>query len=148
MFSTLLDWASAKPALRRPFMLLWRRAWRLRRATLARAVLIIRDGNGRVLVLSPEPLRLPSIDVHGWDAITTQAEDGLRRLVQASAPSLIAIDGTPGPEGVTFLYGATCDGDASSEEHLWLDPDLAVSCLTKGDSRLLRLCVAPPCNAP
>ena len=130
-------------------MQIWRQAWRVRRATLARAVLVVRDVKGRVLVLSSsKPLRLPSIEVHAWDAITTQVEDGLQRLAHASAPSLIAVDGSPGPNGVTFLYGATCEGNTPRDGHLWLDPDLAVSALTQADRQLLRHCITHQHDTP
>jgi hypothetical protein len=56
MLSALLDRASDNPKLRRPFMLLWRRAWRLRRATLAKAVLVVRNDAGRVRSQCRPPL--------------------------------------------------------------------------------------------
>ena len=141
MLSALLSWASNKAALRRPFVLLWRRAWRLQRGTLAKAALIIRDANGRLLALTTsDPFRLPSIDIDARDAITTQVENALHRLLKTSPPPLlIAIDGTPGAKGVTFLYSTTYDGDTLPEGHTWLDPDVAIRCLDSCDSRRLEL---------
>jgi hypothetical protein len=140
MLTVLLDWGSKHPKLRRPFMQLYRRWWRVRRATLAKAVLIIQNNTGGVLALpSSGPLRLPFIDLHARDAITTQVEARVREILnQYCNASLIAIDGTPGPDGVTFLYGAAYEGDMSRERHFWFDPDVAVSRLSKADSRLLR----------
>jgi hypothetical protein len=121
-------------------MQLYRRGWRVRRATLAKAVLVIQNDTGGVLMFpSSGMLRLPFIDLHAWEPVTTQVEARVRQILnQYCNASLIAIDGTPGPDGVTFLYDATYEGDTSREGHFWIDPDVAVSRLNKADSRLLR----------
>jgi hypothetical protein len=115
MLTELLGWGSKYPRLRRPFMQLYRRAWRGRRATLAKAVLVIQDDTVGVLMFaSSGMLRLPFVDVHAWEAITTQVEAHAREILdQHCSASLIAVDGTLGPNGVTFLYGVTYEGDAS-----------------------------------
>ena len=50
MLTELLGWGSKYPRLRRPFMQLYRRAWRVRQATLAKAVLVIQNDTGGVFV--------------------------------------------------------------------------------------------------
>jgi hypothetical protein len=144
MLTELLGWGSKYPRLRRPFMQLYRRGWRVRRATLAKAVLVIQNDTGGVLMFpSSGMLRLPFIDLHAWEVITTQVEARAREILnQHCNASLIAVEGVPGPYGVTFLYGATYEGDTSRKGHFWIDPDVAVSCLNEADRQLLHLCIA------
>ncbi|MGO8840606.1 MAG: hypothetical protein ACLQF1_05545 [Methyloceanibacter sp.] len=124
----------------------WRMLLRLRRATLARAVLVVRKLDGRVLAL-PSPfgqLQLPEKQLDAWIPITTQVEEWSDRLLQEnSTPSLVAVDGTPGPDGVTFLFSAIISSAlAKGGDEVWLDPDVAALTLGGKYNRLLRLCVA------
>jgi hypothetical protein len=59
-------------------------------------------------------------------------------LQHASTPLLRAIDGTPGRQGVTFLYLAEAtDSGPNQGDSIWLDAELAPSTLPAGDCRLL-----------
>ena len=148
MFSALLERASDNAKLRRPFMLLWRRAWRLQRATLATAGLVVRDDEGRVLVISDrDSLRLPFLELHGWDPITTQVEEWLAGLGETRSVALVAVDGAPGPLGVTFVYGAKYEGGTLPSTYAWLDMNVALCCLNEDDRRLLRLGLVPQNHA-
>lgn len=145
MLSEWPGWISRYPAVRRPAIKLWRVLLRVQRATFANAVLVVRKGDGRVLVL-PSPsgnLGLPAKGLHAWAPIPTQVEEWLEQLLrQRSTPSLVAIDGTPGQKGVTFLYVYAAILEAAMErgDALWLEPDVAASALGGNDSRLLLLC--------
>jgi hypothetical protein len=139
-FYELIEWGSSYSSMRRPVMRLWRRLERVRRAALTSAVLVVRNDEGRVLVLrsSSGTLQLPIKQLHARASITMQVEAWLQQLLhQHATPLLVAIDGTPG-EGITFLYAAT--GDTDSGNQLWLDPEVAASGLGGNDIRLLRLC--------
>jgi len=143
MFAQWPGWLSKSPSVRRRVIKLWRVLLRMQRATLANAVLVLRRRDGRVLVL-PSPsggLRLPVKQLDAWVPITTQVETWLGQLLPAySMPSLVAIDGTPGQEGVTFLYAATTESlFAHGGDELWLETDVAASSLSGEDGRLLRL---------
>jgi hypothetical protein len=123
-------------------MQLYRRAWRVRRATLAKAVLVVQNDNGGVLVLPfSSILRLPFVDLHAWEDIPTQVEAGARELLnQHCNASLVAVEGTPSLTGVTFLYGAAPKDAVPVEGPLWVDPKNAASCcLTDDDLRLVHL---------
>lgn len=55
--------------------------------------------------------------------------------------SLVAIEGTPGKGGVTFLYAAMVElAVAKTDELIWLKPDIAASGLHGYDKRLLIRC--------
>jgi hypothetical protein len=145
MLTELLGWGSKYPGLRRPFMQLYRRAWRVRRATLAKAVLVIQNDTGGVLMFpSSGALRLPFIDLHAWEATTTQVEAHAREILNQNCnASLVAVEGTPSLKGVTFLYSAAPKNVAPSGGQLWVQPkDAASPCLTEADLRLLHLCRA------
>ena len=140
MFSALLERASENPKLRRPFMLLLRRAWRLRRATLATAVLVVCNERGYVLIMSDrESPRLPFVELHAWDPIPAQVEASLKGLGETRSLALVAVDGTPSSDGMTFLYGAKLDQVKPNENHSWLGADIALGCLNENDRRLLCL---------
>ena len=142
MLIELLDWGSKYPRLRRPFMQAYRRAWRLRRATLAKAVLIIQNDSGGVLMFpTSDKLRLPFVDVHAWDAITMQAEGCAREVLNHDCKALlVAVEGTPSLKGVTFLYSVSAKNTAPVEDQLWADPkDTASLRLTADDLRFLHL---------
>jgi hypothetical protein len=115
---------------------------RAQRATAAHAVLLVRDSDGRVLA-SASPtggVRLPQKQLDPWMPIAFQIEEWLEELLlQGSTPFLIAIDGTPGPRGVTFLYAASIESVLASNEGVWLEPDIATLELSSEDGRLLSL---------
>ncbi len=143
MLTELLGWGSKYPRLRRPFIQLYRRVWRVRRAALAKAILVIQNDTGGVLMFpSSGMLRLPFIDLHAWEAVTTQVEARAREILnQHCNASLVAVEGTPSLKGVTFLYSAGAKDAAPVEGQLWVDPKNASSCcLTDDDLRLLHLC--------
>jgi hypothetical protein len=146
LFSERPVWIARNPALRRAAIHAWRKLLRMQRATFANAVLVVRNQDGRVLVVrSPSgELRLPSKPLDAWLTITTQVEDWLEEMLrQSSTPSLVAIDGTPSREGVTFLYTATLQALVEAEDELWLEPDVAAAALSGNDTRLLHLAMAP-----
>lgn len=154
MFFMFLDWGSSYPKMRRPLVQLWRRAWRIRRATLAVAVLVIRDCQDRVLVLSSQQssvdtLRLPSMELSAWDTIPEQVESHLAQfepqladVSQTCATSLVTVDGRLGSDGVTFLYSVTSTEDVSRPGHVWLETGAALERLIDVDREFLRLCMA------
>jgi hypothetical protein len=144
MFAQWPSWLSKSPAIRRPVIKVWRVLLRVQRATLAHAVLVLRRRDGSILVLgSPSGgLRLPVKQLDAWVPITMQVEDWVRELLRENGkPTLIAIDGTPAREGITFLYGATTETLYAKKigGELWLDMDVAASSLSGTDGRLLRL---------
>jgi hypothetical protein len=144
MFEQWPSLIARNPTVRRTAIKLWRVLLRMQRATLAKAVLVVRERDGRIFVLrSPSgALELPVTPIDAWVPITTQIEAWLARLLQQSAsPSLVAVDGTPGREGVTFLYAARLQcTPPESEGALWLEPDVAALGLDQNGSRLLALC--------
>ena len=144
MFEQWPSWIARNPTIRRTAIKLWRVLLRMQRATLAKAVLVVRGRDGRILVLRfpAGTLELPVTQIDAWVPITTQIEAWLEHsLQQSSSPSLVAVDGTPGREGVTFLYAARLQcAPPESEGALWLEPDVATSRLDKNGSRLLALC--------
>ena len=143
MLDEVNNWLFSSRFRRRTLIKAWRVFSRVQRATLANAVLVVRRQNGCVLALpslSGEP-RLPLKKLDGWKAVTTQVEEWLEQLLlQRQIPKLVAIDGTPGRKGVTFIYCA--EAGASSADHaggVWLDPEIALHTLPSGDRRLLVL---------
>ena len=147
MLDEMNNWVFSSRLRRRTLFKAWRLFLRVQRATLANAVLVVRRQNGCVLALpslSGEP-RLPLMELDGWQAVTTQIEEWLEQLLQQrQTPKLVAIDGTPGRKGVTFIYcaeaGAVCPDHAGG---VWLDPEIALRTLPSGDRRLLVL--STPC---
>jgi len=138
-----MEWGSSFPPVRRPIMRLWRKFERLRRATVSKAVFVVSGEEGRLLVLSSpsKALHLPATELHPRDPIATQAAAFLSLLLhQDVTPSLVAIDGTPG-QGVSFLYEAVAASEPKASAGLWLDTEVAFSCLAGEHRRLLRLYV-------
>jgi hypothetical protein len=143
MFAQWPNWVSRSPSVRRALIRLWRAFLRVQRATLANAVLVVREGDGRVLAI-PSPsgrLRLPDIQLDAWIPIPTQVEGLLIQLTrERSTPALVAVDGTPGKEGVSFLYAATIDSSPAKSSHeIWLDADDAARSLGSRDKRLIQI---------
>ena len=146
MLSERPVWIARNPALRRAAIHAWRKLLRMQRATFANAVLVVRNQDGRGLVVrSPSgELRLPAKPLDAWLTITTQVEDWLEEMLQQrSTPSLVAIDGTPSSKGVTFLYTARLEAPSETGDELWLEPDVAAAALSGNDTRLLHLAMAP-----
>ena len=144
MLSERPVWIARNPALRRAAIHAWRKLLRMQRATFANAVLVVRNKDGRILVVrSPSgELRLPAKPLDAWLTITTQVEDWLEEMLQQrSTPSLVAIDGTPSSKGVTFLYTARLEAPSETGDELWLEPHVAAAALGDNDHRLLLLCL-------
>jgi len=143
MLHALMEWGSSFSAVRRPTIKLWRKLERLQRASVSKAVFVVTGEEGRLLVLSSpsEALRLPAMELHPGDPIATQVAAFLSLLLhQEVTPSLVAIDGTP-RQGVSFLYQAVAASEPKASAGLWLDAQVAFSCLTGEHRRLLRLYV-------
>jgi hypothetical protein len=143
MFSQWPSWLSRSPRIRRFVIKLWRVFLRVQRSTFANAVLVVRQQDGRVLALpsTSGELRLPLKQLDGWTAVTTQVEEWLEQLLEpGQTPKLVAIDGTPGRQGVTFLYSAEVPSSASDHTNgVWLEVDVPLPTLNSGDRRLLLL---------
>lgn len=140
MFTQAPEWISRSPLLRKTIVKVWRALLRLQRATRAQAVIVVRR-NGCVLAAAAGSgeLRLPSIELDGWEPVGTQVQRLAERMLrQPSAVELHAIDGTPGKEGVTFLYLAEV-GELRETVGSWLDAEGAASALGDTDRRLLRI---------
>ena len=115
---------------------------RVQRATLANAVLVVRRRDGCVLALSSTSgeLRLPLKELDGWKVVTAQVEEWLEQLLQQrQTPKLVAIDGTPGRQGVTFIFCAQASAGFPEANGVWLDPQIALPTLSSRDRRLLLL---------
>jgi hypothetical protein len=115
----------------------------MQRATFANAVLVVRKSDGQVLVVRAAAggLQLPTKPLDAWLPITTQVEDLLEQLAhQRSTPSLVAIDGTPSSEGITFVYTAMLESPREQGDELWLESDVAAAALGSNDNRLLLVC--------
>jgi hypothetical protein len=142
MFSQWPSWLSRSPRIRRIAIKSWRVLLRVQRATLAKAVLVVRRQDGRVLTFpsSSGPLRLPTEELDGWRAVTTQVEEWLERLLQQTAsPKLVGVVGAPGHQSVTFVYCAIVPTLSVDPRGVWLDRLAATSILTIADRELLLL---------
>lgn len=137
------NWVFRSPFRRRTLIKAWRVFLRVQRSTLANAVLVVRRQDGRVLALpsASGKLELPLKELDGWKAVTTQVEEWLGELLQQrQTPKLVAIEGTPGRQGVTFLFKADVpSSEANRPECIWLDADVALTMLNLGDRGLLLL---------
>lgn len=136
------NWVFRSPFRRRTLIKAWRVFLRVQRSTLANAVLVVRRQDGRVLALpsASGKLELPLKELDGWKAVTTQVEEWLGELLQQrQTPKLVAIEGTPGRQGVTFLFKADVPSSAANgPECIWLDADVALPMLNRSDrGRLL-----------
>ena len=142
MLDELNNWVFRSRFRRRALIKAWRMLLRAQRATLANAVLVVRRQDGWILALASTSgeLRLPLKELDGWKAVTTQVEEWLERLRLRQTPKLVAIDGTPGRQGITFIYcteaGAAITDHASG---IWLDPEIALPTLPSCDRRLVLL---------
>jgi hypothetical protein len=144
MLDELNNWVFSSRLRRRTLIKVWRVLLRVQRATLANAVLVVRRQDGRVLALSTTSgeLRLPAIELDGWKVVTAQVEEWLEQLLERrQTPRLVAIEGTPGRQGVTFIYSA--DAGAAFPDNatgVWLDPEVALPTLSNQDRRILLNC--------
>ena len=142
MLDELNNWVFASRFRRRALIKAWRMLLRVQRATLANAVLVVRRQDGRVLALSSTSgeLRLPLKELDGWKIVTAQVEEWLEQLLQQrQTPKLVAIDGTPGRQGVTFIFCAQASAGFPEANGIWLDPQIALPTLSSRDRRLLLL---------
>lgn len=145
LFSERPAWIARNPALRRIAVETWRSVLRLQRATLAKAVLVVKDKDGRILVTRTPSgaLQLPAKVLDAQLPVTTQAEEVFEQVLHYRfTPSLVAIEGTPSAEGVTFLFAATFNPSAEGRDGIWLQPDVAAATLDDNDNRLLRRCTS------
>ena len=147
MFSQWPSWLSRSPRIRRVAIKVWRVFLRVQRATLAKAVLVVvRTQDSRVLTItsSSGELRLPTKELDGWRAVTTQVEEWLTHLHPESSRSrLLAIEGTPSRPGVTFVYSAEVVTAPSRKDAVWLDADdeLDVLCARLTAAKLTSLTI-------
>jgi hypothetical protein len=151
LFSERPYWLARNPVLRRNAVHVWRGLLRMRRATFAKAVLVARHNDGRVLVVraASGAMRLPAKSLDAWLPIATQVEEMLEQLLQQRpTPSLVAIDGTPSWEGVTFLYTATLKAPAAKGHAIWLELDVAPAAVSGNDNRLIRLSTGDATEEP
>jgi hypothetical protein len=143
MFSQLPDLLSRSPRTRRITIKLWRMFLRVERATIGKAVLVVRRQDGRLLALTSQAseFRLPVKELDGWQAVPTQVQEWLEELLdQRLTPKLVAVDGSPGREGIVFLYST--DASVLVSDHrcgVWLDADIVPSMLASEDRHFIRL---------
>ena len=141
MFEQWPSWIARNRVVRRTAIRVWRVFLRIQRACLANAVLVVRTGEGRVLLVAASSggLQLPTREMNGWLAIGTQVSEWLAQLSPLSAhASLVAVDGTP-KSGVIFLYEAMLEAELA-EGAAWVEPHNAASLLDRSHRRLLRRC--------
>jgi len=144
MFEQWPSWIARNPVVRRTTIKLWRMVLRVQRSCVANAVLVVRSGEGRVLLVSAPSggLQLPTREMNGWIAIGTQVSQWLAQLSSfATHATLVAVDGTP-RSGVTFLYEAVLESESADADKVWVDPDSAVSILDCKNRRLLCHCTS------
>ena len=144
MLDAWSNWVFSSRFRRRTLIRAWRVLLRVQRATLADAVLVVRQQDGRILAVhsASGALRLPHKELDGWRAVTTQVEEWLEELLEQrkQPPKLEAIEGTPGPQRVTFVYSAeACVPAVERGSAIWLDLEMALPTLTLSDLRLLLL---------
>jgi hypothetical protein len=142
VFEQAPAWVSRSPRIRKLVIKLWRAWLRVQRATLAKVVLVAWRHDDYVLGIttSSGELRLPSLQLDGWEPVGLQVQNWLDDLLrQPSSPQLEIIDGAPGQEGVTFLYSARVSRSLHDNRLRWLEPEFASSILSVEDRRLLRI---------
>ena len=140
MFEQAPEWISRSPRIRKVITKIWRVFLRVQRSTLAQAVLVARRQDGCVLTVAipPGELRLPYVELDGWEPVGTQVQTWVSEMLRHPAKlNLAAIEGTPGRKGVTFLYSAEVRGLPSKIGYTWLEAELATSALPVDDRHLL-----------
>ena len=108
---------------------------RARRASLARAVLVVRNTSGDVLVHSNRlgEVRLPSLELNGWYPSAPQVEDWARQILGRDLkPVFAAIDGHCGDLRLIFMARASASAETHGEMR-WLTPDDAAEHLLTTD---------------
>jgi hypothetical protein len=145
LFSERPAWIARNPEVRRIAVETWRRVLRMQRATAAKAVLIVKDKDGRILTMraASGALHLPAKALDALLPITTQVQELIEQVLsERVVPSLVAVHGTPSAEGVAFLYAATLNASANSQGGIWLEPGVAAVTLGGEDNRLLHRCAS------
>jgi hypothetical protein len=140
MFEQAPEWISRSPRIRKVIVKVWRAFLRVQRSTVARAVLVARREDDCVLAVAAPSgeLSLPSLELDGWEPVGTQVQAWVKRILpQPRALRLQLIDGTPGREGVTFLYLVEVREPTKTADDVWLEAELAPSALSGEDRRLL-----------
>jgi hypothetical protein len=143
MFSQWPIWLSRSPLIRRLAIRVLRVYWRIQRATLARAVIVLGRNDGRILVV-PSPsgeFALPIKQLDAWEPVTTQVDLWLCHLRQANAKAfLVGIEGMPTERGITFLFAATTETPSyQTADQLWLEAETAIATLGDEDRGLLQI---------
>jgi hypothetical protein len=132
-------------------MKVWRAVLRLERATLAHGILVLRRNDDRLLLLhSPTgESHLPIKELEGWSPICEQIGEWLAELrpKEAPRPTLVCVDGTPGHDGVCFVYTARIQDDTRRGGELWLAPHEAASILGERERRLVQRCANMPSSS-
>lgn len=141
MFEEAPEWISRSPRIRRVIVKIWRAYLRVDRATLAQAVIVARRQDNFVLAVAcSNGLKLPTLELDGWEPVGTQVQQWAGRMLRNSSDiQLQAIDGTPGERGVTFLYSMFAVGASSEIAATWLEAGFAASTFPVCDSRLLQM---------
>jgi hypothetical protein len=80
--------------------------------------------------MSPDgDLRVPQMELDAWTPISAQVEGWIERLkLKASNPKLVAVDGVPGTQGVTFIYASMVEATAAEPDgKVWLEAKVATA---------------------
>ena len=113
---------------------------RAKRASLARAVLVVRNADGDVLVQSDRSghLHLPTIPLNAWQPIPPQVESGARQILGRDlSPEFQTIEGRCGD--IIFVYATDpLSSVAVVEEARWLTPESTTTHLSTSDLQCLR----------
>lgn len=145
IFTQWPSWLIRSPTLRRGLIKLRRALWRVERATFAEAILVaVGIEQDRVLAVRvPSGVRLPCRQMDAWVPVATQIEVWITELLpSAPRPALVAVAGTPGRKGITFLYRVEIDESAAPPAgQLWLHRDAALSGLGDRERALAALCL-------
>jgi hypothetical protein len=113
---------------------------RVRRASLARAVLVVRNTDGDILVQPDRSghLRLPSVALDAWQSIPPQVESGARQILGRDlSPEFQTIEGRC--SDIIFVYATDPlnSGDLVEEAH-WLTPESNATHLSSADRQCIR----------
>ena len=98
MFEQAPEWISRSPRIRKVAGKIWRAFLRVQRATLADAVLVVRREDDCVLAATTASgeVRLPSIELNGWEPVGTQVQRWLEltaRIDNAASDSGTSLRG-------------------------------------------------------
>ncbi len=113
---------------------------RAKRASLARAVLVVRNADGSVLVRPDRSghLHLPFIPLNAWQPIAQQVESRAQQILGRNlSPEFQAIEGRCGD--IMFVYTTdTLSSVDAAEEARWLTPQSTAQHLSSADLRCIR----------